>query len=93
MEDGKTLLYIAGKGEHRELKAWSWNAGEPAKGYAKFPLSAQAWASALVSRRQADVLIFDRRWRLYDLKTAKPIWPESTGIGHTDAVRGARVFG
>jgi len=89
---GKTLLYIAGKDQRRELKAWDYDAGRPSEDLPAIPLSPNAWATSWVSRDQSDVLIIsDGTWRLYDLKTAKPIWPEWPDAGHSAAVT-ALVF-
>jgi WD40 repeat protein len=86
VNNGKTLLYTAGADKRRELKAWDWHSSRPSDEFRVIPLSPNAWASTYFSRDQTDVFISDQTWRLYDLKSGKPIWPEWPNAGHSSAV-------
>lgn len=83
---GKTFLYVTGDGEHRELRAWDWQDGRPVAGLRPLPLGPNAWASGLLTRDAADVWVIDGGWRRYDLRTGRPVWPNSAEAGHTEAV-------
>jgi WD40 repeat protein len=87
--DGTKFLYMVGEGNKRELRSWDWKQGKPAKDIPALllPPGPSTWATGYASHSGKDVLVWDRAWRLYDLQTAKPLWPDTTvDAGHTAAV-------
>jgi WD40 repeat protein len=86
VNQGKTLLYTVTEGKRRQLKAWDWASARPPEEFPPISLGPNSWVLANVSRDSQDVLIHEGAWRLYDLKTGKPVWPDSSNVGHTGAV-------
>jgi WD40 repeat protein len=90
-DGGAAFLYVVGTGQDRTLKAWDWRRRRPAGGLAPVPLGERGWAAMWLTADGTDILVSNKGWRLYDLRSGRPSWPDTGDIGHSEAVA-ALVF-